>query len=273
MRVQQAQEGRIAIRPYIEINNMTVRYGATAALEDVSVEIARGESVAVIGPNGSGKSTFLRALGGLVRPASGSIVLDGSPLAVRAPRGLARLVAYVPQDTAVLFEFSVREIVAMGRSPYLSAWGFESRDDLAAIDDAIALMDVGDLADRSILEVSGGERQRAMIARALAQQPAVLLLDEPAANLDLKYQVRLYALLDRLTRTRGLTTIIVSHDLNAVSSCDRLIVLRDGRLHGVGPPANVLTETLVEEVYGCRASIDTHPRTRAPRVTLDWEKT
>jgi iron complex transport system ATP-binding protein len=273
MRVQQAQEGRIAIRPYIEINNMTVRYGVTAALEDVSVEIARGESVAVIGPNGSGKSTFLRALGGLVRPASGSIVLDGSPLAVRAPRGLARLVAYVPQDTAVLFEFSVREIVAMGRSPYLSAWGFESRDDLAAIDDAIALMDLGELADRSILEVSGGERQRAMIARALAQQPAVLLLDEPAANLDLKYQVRLYALLDRLTRTRGLTTIIVSHDLNAVSSCNRLIVLRNGRLHGTGPPADVLTETLVEEVYGCRASIDTHPRTRAPRVTLDWEKT
>ena len=252
---------------------MTVRYGATAALEDVSVDIARGESVAVIGPNGSGKSTFLRALGGLVRPASGSIVLDEAPLASRAPRDLARLVAYVPQDTAVLFEFSVREIVAMGRSPSLSAWGFESRDDLAAIDDAIALMDLDELADRSILEVSGGERQRAMIARALAQQPAVLLLDEPAANLDLKYQVRLYALLDRLTRTRGLTTIIVSHDLNAVSACDRLIVLRDGRLHGVGSPSDVLTQEMVKEVYGCHASIDTHPRTRAPRVTLDWEKT
>lgn len=250
---------------------MTVRYGGTAALADVSFEIARGETVAIIGPNGSGKSTALRALAGLVRPASGSATVEGSPVSVTAPRDLARLVAYVPQETSVPFDFSVRDIVAMGRSPYLPAWGFESRDDLAAVEEAIDLMDLGAFAERSILDVSGGERQRAMIARALAQHTPVLLLDEPAANLDLRYQADLYALMARLRRERGLTTVLVSHDLNAAASCRRVIVLLDGRVRRIGPPAEVLTAEMVAEVYACRALVDAHPTTRAPRITLDWE--
>jgi iron complex transport system ATP-binding protein len=252
------------------MNAVTVRYRTTVALDDVSCDIAPGQAVAVIGPNGSGKSTFLRVLGGLARPVAGSISFDGKPVTAFAPRDLARITAYVPQETAVLFEYSVREIVAMGRSPYLSAWGFESRDDRAAINAAIEMMDLGALADRSIVEVSGGERQRAMIARALAQRPAVLLMDEPAANLDLKHQIGLHALLDHLARTFGLTTVTVSHDLNAVAFCERLIVLHGGRRYADGPPTDILTEQLIADVYGCRVSIDRHPTAPGPRVTLNW---
>jgi iron complex transport system ATP-binding protein len=157
----------------------------------------------------------------------------------------------------------------MGRSPYLSTWGFESPDDQAAIDHAIDLMDLGRLIDRSILDVSGGERQRAIIARALAQRPSVLLLDEPGANLDLKYQIALHALLARMNREHGLTTVTVSHDLNAVAGSDHVVAVLEGRVRAMGPPSQVLTEDVIAGVFGCRALIDAHPRTGRPRITVE----
>ncbi|MEO6665933.1 MAG: ABC transporter ATP-binding protein [Nitrospiria bacterium] len=252
------------------LDRLGVRYGRATAIDRVTLDIARGERVAVVGPNGSGKSTLLRVMGGLICPTSGSLVFNGSPLSALPSRERARQIAYVPQDTSVPFEFSIREIVAMGRSPYLGALGFETPADLAAIETAMDRMELGGLADRSILDVSGGERQRAMIARALAQQPAVLLLDEPAANLDLKHQVDLHRALDDLQHTQGLTAVMVSHDLNAVTDCARVIVLSDGTIHAMGTPAEVFTERMIREVFACRALIDRHPQTGRPRLTVDW---
>jgi iron complex transport system ATP-binding protein len=261
-----------AAHSVFRLDRVIVAYGPHAALHDATLDITAGAMTAVIGPNGSGKSTVLRVLAGLIQPSAGSVAFDGAPLASLVPRERARRIAYVPQDTTIPFEFSVREIVAMGRSPYISTWGFDSPDDQVAIDHAIQLMDLGSLVDRSILDVSGGERQRAIIARALAQRPSVLLLDEPGANLDLKYQIALHALLARLNREEGLTTVTVSHDLNAVSGSDHVIALKNGRIHAMGPPASVLTGAMVADVFTCRALIDAHPRTGRLRITVEWSE-
>jgi iron complex transport system ATP-binding protein len=247
-----------------------MRYGASTVLDAVSLDIARGTMTAIIGPNGSGKSTLLRVLGGLIQPVSGVARFTEKDLAVIPPRERARRIAYVPQDTTIPFEFSVRDIVAMGRSPYLSPWGYESRADEAAIEEATDLMDLEHVADRSILDVSGGERQRTVIARSLAQQPTVLLLDEPGANLDLRHHVAFHALLQRLNRTAGLTTITVSHDLNAMAASHHVIALLNGRVYAQGAPGEVLTERVIADVFGCRAIIDPHPRTGQPRITVEW---
>jgi iron complex transport system ATP-binding protein len=258
--------------PILRLERVTVQYGASTVLDNISFDVAAGSMTAVIGPNGSGKSTLLRVLGGLVAPVSGFGRLDGRDLATTTPRDRARRIAYVSQDTTIPFEFSVRDIVAMGRSPYLSPWGYESEADEDAIAQAMELMELNGLADRSILDVSGGERQRTVIARALAQRPTVLLLDEPGANLDLRHQVALHALLQRLNRTTGLTTVTVSHDLNAVASAHHIVALLRGKIHAMGPPNAVLTERAIAEVFDCGAIIDPHPRTGRPRVTVEWSE-
>lgn len=256
--------------PILRLERVTMRYGATTVLDALSLDIAEGTMTAIIGPNGSGKSTLLRVLGGLIHPVSGVARFSEQDFATITPRARARRIAYVPQDTTIPFEFSVRDIVAMGRSPYLSPWGYESPSDEAAIAEAMGVMELGDLADRSILDVSGGERQRTVIARSLAQQPTVLLLDEPGANLDLRHQVAFHALLERLNRETGLTTITVSHDLNAMAGSHYVIALLNGRIHAQGAPGQVLTEPVIADVFGCRAIVDPHPRTGQPRVTVEW---
>lgn len=258
--------------PMLSLERVTVRYGASTVLDTISLDVATGAMVAIIGPNGSGKSTLLRVLGGLVSPVAGVARLDGRDLTVTTPRERARRIAYVPQDTTIPFEFSVRDIVAMGRSPYLSAWGYERPEDEKAIAEAMELMELGHLADRSMLDISGGERQRTVIARALAQRPTALLLDEPGANLDLRHQVALHTLLEGLNRTAGLTTVTVSHDLNAIAGADHVIALLGGRIRVAGPPATVLIETAIADIFACRAIIDPHPRTGRPRVTVEWSK-
>ncbi len=258
--------------PILSLERVTVQYGASTVLDAISLDIATGAMTAVIGPNGSGKTTLLGVLGGLIGPASGVARFGGKDLAAATPRERARRIAYVPQDTTIPFEFSVRDIVAMGRSPYLSPWGFESKADEEAIAEAMELMELDGLADRSILDVSGGERQRTIIARALAQRPIVLLLDEPGANLDLRHHVALHALLERLNRTAGLTTVTVSHDLNAMASAHHVVALLGGRIHAVGPPTAVLTQRTIADVFGCPAIIDPHPRTGRPRITVEWSQ-
>lgn len=252
------------------LDRATVRYGEATVLDGITFDIRPGERIAVIGPNGSGKSTLLRVLAGLIEPTVGSALYQGAPVARMAPSQRAQRIAYVPQDTSVPFEFSIRDIVAMGRSPYLSPWGFESREDEAAIDEAIDLMELGPFEDRSILDVSGGERQRTVIARALAQNPSVLLLDEPGANLDLRHQVALHHLLTRLNHAAGLTTVTVSHDLNAVAASNRVVALAGGCVRAIGTPDRVLTEALIGEIFDCRAVVDSHPRTGQVRITVDW---
>jgi iron complex transport system ATP-binding protein len=230
---------------------VTAGYGDRAVLHACTLAVARGEVVAIVGPNGAGKSTLLRALSGLLRPSSGSVRLDGVDIATLARRELARRIAVVPQIFDTLFPFTVREVVALGRTARLGTFGGASRGDLAAIDRAIADLDLADLASRRIDRLSGGERQRAVLAMALAQEADVLLLDEPTVHLDPGHQVVMLRLVRELACTRGLAVAAVLHDLNlAAAMATRLVVLADGRIVCDAAPEAVISAELIREVFG-----------------------
>jgi iron complex transport system ATP-binding protein len=230
---------------------VTAGYGERAVLHACTLAVARGEVVAIVGPNGAGKSTLLRALAGLLRPSSGSVRLDGVDIATLARRELARRIAVVPQIFDTLFPFTVREVVALGRTARLGTFGGASRGDLAAIDRAIADLDLADLASRRIDRLSGGERQRAVLAMALAQEADVLLLDEPTVHLDPGHQVAMLRLVRELACTRGLAVAAVLHDLNlAAAMATRLAVLAEGRIVCDAAPESVISAELVRDVFG-----------------------
>jgi iron complex transport system ATP-binding protein len=244
-------------------------------LNGLTFEVARGESLGIIGPNGSGKTSLLKLLVKVLRPQEGTVHLFGAELGVMSQSAMARLVAYVPQDFQQIFPFTIAEMVLMGRFPHhqnaqiLSGFRWESVDDIERARQAMDVMDVAHLANRFISDVSGGERQRAIIARALAQEPSVLLLDEPMAFLDLNHQLEICRTLRRLNEARGLTVIVVSHDLNLASQyCDRLMLMKEGQIALLGPPQDVIQPEVLEAVYGCKVLVDRHPDSGLPRVTL-----
>jgi iron complex transport system ATP-binding protein len=242
-------------------------YGARKAVDGISIGVRPGELVGVIGPNGSGKSTLMRLLSGLFRPQAGEVRLDGRRLADVPRRELARAVAVVTQEPVVDFPFSVTEVVLMGRAPHLGGALFESARDIEAARRAMARTHVLDLADRLVDELSGGERQRVVLARALAQEARILLLDEPTAFLDIRHQVEVFGLLGEL-RTEGYSILAAVHDLNlAASHCDRLALLKGGRLVVAGAPATVLTAEHVRSAYEIDVEVRRHPRTGAPSVS------
>ena len=198
-------------------------------LNGISLAIDRGEIAGIIGPNGSGKTTLLKLLSKVLKQESGSIRLMGRDLASMKHKEIARIVGVVPQGTSIAFSFTVREVVLMGRSPHLGILQMEQEADLKIADNAMGLTDTLELADRNIDELSGGECQRVIIARALAQEPKIMLLDEPTSYLDINHQLEIFDLIKRLNKERDLTVVIVSHDLNmAAEYCDRLILLKDG---------------------------------------------
>ena len=230
---------------------VTAGYGTRAVLRGCDLALQSGEVVAIIGPNGAGKSTLLRCLAGLLRPTSGAVLLDGDPIAT-LPRGrLARRVAVVPQVFETLFPFTVREIAGLGRVSRLGPFGTRSPADLAAVERALAALELSPFAERRIDQLSGGERQRAVLAMALAQEADVLLLDEPTVHLDPGHQRALLARVRELAHERGLVVAAVLHDLNlAAALADRIAVVRDGRVVRDGAPATVLDGALVAEVFG-----------------------
>ena len=241
------------------------------ALRDVSFEITPGEIIGVIGPNSSGKTTLIRLLTRVLEPASGEIRLEGAPLRRLSRTDLARRVAVVPQGILPEFPFTVGELVLMGRYPHDPGRYFESPRDRSVARDAMEATGLVELADTPLQYLSGGERQRAAIARAIAQEPRLLVLDEPTAHLDLRYQVEAAALLSRLNRERGTTVLLVSHDLNlAAEVCDRLLLLNGGRVAAIGAPETVLDETLLASVFGCAVVVDKNETTRRPIVRLTW---
>jgi iron complex transport system ATP-binding protein len=241
------------------------------ALHGVSFAIARGEVFGVIGPNSAGKTTLLRLLTRVVTPARGDVRLEGRPLGSLPHAELARRVAVVPQDAPRPFPFSVEQLVLMGRYPHGPGRFFESDEDRALADAAMEATGVRHLAGLPLEQLSGGERQRAMLARALAQQPALLVLDEPTSHLDLRYQAETAALIQRVNAERGMTVLLVSHDLNLAGEvCDRLLLLARGRVARVGTPGDVLRRETLEDVFGCAVSVDVNPVSGRPVVQVAW---
>lgn len=239
-------------------------------LSGVDFQLDLGRFQALAGPNGAGKSTLMRALAGLHEPESGRVLLDGEPLESRSMAERAQIIGYLPQEIQPHFHFSVRDCVLLGvRVQEQSPW-FESQPSataLAAIDRALALVDAIDLRERQLHELSGGERRRVLLASVLAQEPRFLLLDEPAAMLDLSHQAALFALLKRLTQEQGLGVLCVSHDWNLASTfADHLTILHDAGVHASGSPAELMTEKVLTPLFG--NSYTLLPRPGHPPVLL-----
>ena len=242
----------------LEVAQVSVGYyPKEPVLDAVDLQLEAGGFLGLIGPNGSGKSTLLRVLGGVLKPWSGRVCIDGRDLSELSRRELARTVAVVPQQTLISFSFTVSEVVAMGRHPHLPRIGGPGERDRRAVEEALERTGTRELAGRSILELSGGERQRVVIARALAQKPRLLLLDEPTNHLDINHQVEVLDLLYDLNRTDRLALICVTHDLNVASGyADQVVLLAPGgRVCAAGPPAEVLTSERIAQVYGVEVSI------------------
>jgi ABC-type cobalamin/Fe3+-siderophores transport system ATPase subunit len=243
------------------------------AIRDLSFEVQVGETFGVIGPNASGKTTLVRLLSKVLEPTAGRILLGGEDLAALSRPALAHQVAIVPQDVPRGFPHTVEELVLMGRFPRAPHRFFESADDRAAARRAMEMVGVMDLRGALLDRLSGGERQRVMLARALAQEPKLLVLDEPTAYLDLRYQVECAGLLRRLGREAGLTIVLVSHDLGfAAELSDRLLLMAEGTPVRVGPPETVIDEAVLEAAYRCRVIVDKHPISRRPTVHLIYPR-
>ncbi|MBT4497762.1 MAG: ABC transporter ATP-binding protein [Gemmatimonadetes bacterium] len=233
----------------------------------VDIELGEGEFLGLIGPNGSGKSTLLRTITGVVPVAAGMVEIEGTNSSTLSRRQLARLLGVVPQEARCEFAFTVREIVMMGRHPYLGRFRGPGGEDEEIVTEALELTGTAHLAGRNIAELSGGERQRAIIARALAQKPRILLLDEPTNHLDINHQVEVFDLLHQLNQEQGVTLLCVTHDLNfAGEYCDRIVVMDRGKIRASGSPEEVLTGSLISEVYGVDVRVEPGMQGGGPRV-------
>ena len=250
------------------LNNIFFQYEKREVLKEINFSIGPGDILGIIGPNGSGKTTLLKILGGLLKPSIGMIWFKEKNLSDYSPQRLARSVAMVPQEHHLVFPYTVKEIVLMGRYPFLGGWAFESEKDYGIAQEAMKRMQVDGFENRLFFELSGGEKQRVIIARALAQQPEVLLLDEPATFLDLYHQLGILTILGELQTQKKITIILVSHDLNMASQfCQRLLLLNKGKIALIGDPSEVLTVNKIREVYECETLVDSHPISGKPRVT------
>lgn len=251
----------------LNIDSLTVSYGSKAVLHEVSLDIEPGEILALIGPNGAGKSTLIRAVSGVVPISSGRISFDGKDLSNLSTGQRARVLAVVPQARQLGGAFSVEQVVMMGRTPYLNWLGRESESDRAAVRLALKQASLDSFAERQIANLSGGEQQRVLLARALAQSTPVLLLDEPTNHLDLHHQTNLLSLVRNLTLEKQLTVVMALHDLNLVSFvADKVALLVDGRLESLGTPHEVLRAEQISAAYHTRVEVVIHPDTGAPLI-------
>jgi len=242
--------------------------GGTFRLDDVSLDVQAGHVVGLVGPNGAGKSTLLRLMNGLIKCDAGAVRLQGVPIHTFSRRRLATQIAFLPQSPDTSFRFSVRQVVAMGRYPYQGAFGFMTDHDVAVVEEAMRETDATALADRHFHTLSGGEKQRVLIASVLAQEPAAMLLDEPTAALDIHHKAEVFHLLRQLS-AKGIAVVIVTHDVNAAAQfCDHLVVLCAGRVAAHGTPAEVMTDDLLSRVYRAAVRIVRNPVTSAPMAVV-----
>jgi iron complex transport system ATP-binding protein len=253
----------------VQIKNISHAYRDQPVLNHLDVHIRDGEFFIIIGPNGSGKTTLLKILCGIEKLQKGKIDIFGQSIRRYTRTELAKALSFVPQTVPENFPFTVLQTVLMGRYPHLGALGIETRQDIDIARRAIDFCGIASLSGRKMNELSGGERQRVFIARALCQDPKLLILDEPTASLDLSHQVRIMDLMEQLKEEKGLTVVMVSHDVNlAAMYADRLLLMESGRVAGIGAPREVLTFEILEKVYQCKVLVDESPLGATPRITL-----
>jgi len=249
----------------LQLRDVHFAYDGAPVLRGVNLSVAEGGFLAVVGPNGSGKTTIVRIASGLLRPRRGECLVAGRATHAYRPRELARLVAVVPQESHIAFPFTALQVVLMGRAPYLGPLGFESARDLEVARAALRETDAEPLSDRLLSELSGGEKQRVIIARALAQEARLLLLDEATSHLDIRHQLDIFRIVRRLNRERGVTVVMVEHDLNlAAMLAERMVLLAEGRVFADGTPREVLTEENIRRAFGARVRRELDPRTGRP---------
>ncbi|HEY1269555.1 MAG TPA: ABC transporter ATP-binding protein [Candidatus Binatia bacterium] len=252
----------------IEVEKLFFAYGRRRVLDGVSLAIQKGEMIGVLGPNGSGKTTLLKIFSGVLA-AGGGVRIAGRPVEAYSRGELSRMIAVVPQESEIHFPFTAAEIVLMARASHHGRLALENAADLEAARRSMAATDTAALADRWVHELSGGEKQRVMIARALAQEADILLMDEPAAFLDLKHQLGVFDLMRRLNRERGLTIVAALHDLNlSALFFPRLLLLENGKIHRDGAPEEVLTEDTIRQVYGVEVRVERRAPERRPHIFL-----
>jgi iron complex transport system ATP-binding protein len=253
----------------LDIRRISFAYAGEPVLRDVSLSVAPGEMVGLLGPNGSGKTTLLKLAGGVLKPGGGEITLGGSNMASLKRKAIAREVAVVPQQFNMPYAFTTLDVVMLGRFPFMSTLSGESAADKQAVSDALSLVGLNYLIDSRFNELSGGERQKVVLAMALAQQPKLLLLDEPTLHLDINHQIEILELVRRLNKVQNITVLAAMHDLNlAALYFDRLVVLKNGRIVAEGTPPQVLTEKMVLDVFGAAVKVETEPATGVPHVRV-----
>ncbi len=251
------------------VNNLSYAYSSQHVLQSLSFSIAQSEIFIIIGPNGAGKTTLIKLMAGIIKRQSGQIDVLQEPIGSYSQKKLAQVLAYVPQGLPVGFPFTVEETVLLGRAPHQKVLGLASEDDLKIVRQTMTFTEVDHLARRKLDQLSGGEQQRVLIARALCQQPQVILLDEPTASLDLSHQIRIMDLMEKLKAEKGVTVIMVSHDVNlAAMYADQLLLLKAGEIVCMGTPGAVLNFETLEETYNCQLLVDSSPLGNLPRVTL-----
>jgi len=257
------------MEPILTLTKAGFRYGASWAVRGVDLDVFPGEMLGILGPNGSGKTTLLKLLDGMLHPHEGEVLVRGKIMVTLKRGEVAKVVAMVAQETFFRFDFSVLEVVLMGRFPHLGRLQFERTKDLEIAVNALRATHGLELSERSIHELSGGEKQRVLLARALAQEPGVILLDEPTSFLDLKFKKEIFDLIAGLTREKGLAVVLVSHDIDLVSQyCHRIVMLKNGSVHLTGTPDQVINAASIEAVYECAVLVDRNPITGKPRVHL-----
>lgn len=255
-------------QPVIDVRNISFAY-QRPVLRDISFSVGKGEILAIIGPNGTGKSTLLKLLNRSLDPGAGEILIGGRPIRRMRRKEIACAIGCVAQDTPVRFPLTVLEFVLQARFAYVHGLGFESTKDLDAAEWAMRETCTAELAAQRIDEISGGERQRVLLARALAAEPGVLLLDELTASLDVAFQLSMMELIFKLAKQRGIAAIVVTHELNlAAEFGDRILALGDGRIAAYGTPGEVMQEDFLRELFQTSLVVDRNPASDAPRITI-----
>ena len=255
------------------VENLSYAFGNQSVLRNLSFSVRQSDLFVIIGPNGAGKTTLIKLMVGILKIQTGQIEILQAPIGSYSQKRLATALAYVPQGLPVGFPFTVEETVLLGRAPHQKVLGLASQNDLEVAQQAMAFTKVAHLARRKLDQLSGGEQQRVLIARALCQQPQVMLLDEPTASLDLSHQIRIMDLMERLKTEKGVTVVMVSHDVNlAAMYGDQLLLLKAGEIICMGSPNEVLNFKTLEETYDCKLLVDISPLGNLPRVTVVPQK-